>query len=80
MQTSRCDTSHLPAPQVSRSFTVNAVVPGAPTSPVATAGDTQASVAFVAPVNTGGTAITGYTVTVSPAHVASVAGASSRLL
>jgi len=74
------DTSHLPAPQVSRSFTVNAVVPGAPTSPVATAGDTQASIAFVAPVNTGGTAITGYTVTVSPAHVASVAGASSPIV
>ena len=74
------DTSHLPAPQVSQSFTVNAVVPGAPTSPVATAGDTQASVAFVAPVNTGGTAITGYTVTVSPAHVASVAGASSPIV
>ena len=74
------DTSHLPAPQVSQSFTVNAVLPGAPTSPVATAGDTQASVAFVAPVNTGGTAITGYTVTVSPAHVASVAGASSPIV
>lgn len=74
------DTSHLPAPQVSQSFTVNAVVPGAPTSPVATAGDTQASVAFVAPVNTGGTAITGYTVTVSPAHVAPVAGASSPIV
>ena len=74
------DTSHLPAPQVSQSFTVNAVVPGAPTSTVAIAGDTQASVAFVAPVNTGGTAITGYTVTVSPAHVASVAGASSPIV
>lgn len=74
------DSSFLPAPQVSRSFTVNAVVPGAPTSPVATAGDTQASVAFVAPVNTGGTAITGYTVTVNPAVVAPVFGASSPIV
>lgn len=74
------DSSILPAPQVSQSFTVNAVVPGAPTSPVATAGDTQASVAFVAPVNTGGTAITGYTVTVDPADVLPVFGASSPIV
>ena len=74
------DSSFLPALQVSRSFTVNAVVPGAPTSPVAMAGDTQASVAFVAPVNIGGTAITGYTVTVSPPDVVPVNGASSPIV
>lgn len=74
------DSSFLPAPQVSRSFMVNAVVPGAPTSTVAIAGDTQASVAFVAPFNTGGTAITGYTVTVNPAHVVPVFGASSPIV
>ncbi|BET59095.1 fibronectin type III domain-containing protein [Geobacter sp. 60473] len=45
--------------------TVNAVVPGAPTIGTATAGDTQASVAFTAPASTGG-AITGYRATASP--------------
>lgn len=42
------------------------LVAAAPTAVVATAGYTQVSVAFVAPTNTGGTAITGYTVTASP--------------
>ena len=74
------DSSYLPATQVSRSFTVSAVVPGTPTAVTATAGDTQASVAFTAPVNTGGTTITGYTVTVSPADVAPVNGAGSPIV
>ncbi|WP_199171410.1 MULTISPECIES: autotransporter domain-containing protein [Luteimonas] len=58
--------SYLPAPQISRSFTVNPVVPDAPTAITATAGDTQASVAFNVPVYTGGSAVTGYTVTSNP--------------
>ena len=74
------DSSFLAAPQVSRSFTVVPIIPGAPTIGTAMAGDTQASVAFTAPVNTGGTAITGYTVTVSPADVAPVNGASSPIV
>ncbi|MBU0745884.1 MAG: fibronectin type III domain-containing protein, partial [Gammaproteobacteria bacterium] len=74
------DTSFLAAPQVSQTFPVNPVVPGAPTNPVATAGDTQASIAFVAPVNIGGSAITSYTVTVNPADVAPVNGASSPVV
>ncbi|MDO8342729.1 MAG: DUF4347 domain-containing protein [Cellvibrio sp.] len=74
------DSSFLPASQVSRSFSVNPVVPGAPTIGTAIAGDTQASVAFVAPVNIGGSAITGYIVTVNPADVAPVAGASSPIV
>lgn len=74
------DTSFLAASQVSQTFTVNPVVPGAPTSPLATAGDTQASVAFVAPVNIGGSAITSYTVTASPADVAPLNGASSPIV
>ena len=43
-------------------------VPGAPTSPVATAGNASASVAFVAPADTGfpANAITGYRVTSTP--------------
>ena len=74
------DASYLAAPQISRSFPVNAVVPGVPTSPVATAGDTQASIAFVAPVNIGGSAITDYTVTVNPPDVAPVKGGSSPIV
>ena len=48
-------------------YIVNAVTPGAPTSVVATAGNKTASVTFAAPVNNGGTVITGYTVTSIPA-------------
>jgi hypothetical protein len=54
-------------------------VPGAPTSVVATAGDSQASVAFVAPSSNGGAAITGYMATSTPgSHTAS--GASAPLV
>ena len=45
---------------------VTTTVPGAPTSVVATAGNTSASVAFTIPANNGGSAITGYTVTSNP--------------
>jgi uncharacterized protein YhjY with autotransporter beta-barrel domain len=74
------DSSYLAASQMSQTFTVAAVTPGAPTAAVAAAGDTQASVAFVAPVFTGGVAITGYTVTTNPADVAPVSGASSPIV
>ena len=40
-----------------------AAVPGAPTGVTATAGNAQATVTFVPPVNNGGSPITGYTVT-----------------
>ena len=53
-------------------------VPGAPTAVVATAGNASASVAFVAPTNNGGSAITGYTVTSSPGGI-TVSGASSPI-
>ncbi|MEN5207811.1 fibronectin type III domain-containing protein [Stenotrophomonas terrae] len=72
--------SYLAAPQVSQSFPVNAIVPGAPTIGTATPGGTQVSVAFAAPANSGGTLITGYTVTVSPADVAPVNGAASPIV
>jgi len=42
-------------------------VPGAPTNVVATAADAAATVTFSAPVSDGGSAITGYTITPSPA-------------
>ncbi|MGE6382979.1 beta strand repeat-containing protein, partial [Shewanella baltica] len=60
------DSSYLAAMTVSRSFSISAVVPGAPTAASATAGDTQASVTFSAPIFTGGAAITGYTATSNP--------------
>lgn len=74
------DSSFLPASQVSHSFSVNPVAPSVPTSVVATAGDTLASIAFVAPVNIGGSVITGYTVTTNPAHVAPVNGTASPIV
>ena len=54
------------ATTVPQTFSVNAIVPGAPTIGTATAGDTQATVAFTAPASAGGAAITGYTVTSAP--------------
>ena len=54
-------------------------VPGAPTNPVATAGNAQASVAFTAPASTGGSTITGYTVTSSPGGL-TASGSSSTLV
>jgi uncharacterized protein (TIGR02145 family) len=53
--------------------------PGSPTSPVATPGVMQASVAFTAPASNGGFAITGYTVTSSPGGFTAT-GASSPLV
>ena len=55
-----------------------AVVPGAPTSVTATAGDTQAIVSFTAPASNGGAAIIGYTVTSSPVGFTAT-GASSPI-
>ena len=60
------NSTYLPAPQVSQSFTVNAIVPGAPTIGTATAGDQQATVSFTAPASSGGSPITSYTATSSP--------------
>jgi hypothetical protein len=47
--------------------TLQWAVPGAPTGVTATAGNTQASVTFIAPASNGGSPITGYTVTSNPA-------------
>ncbi|MBO2609771.1 Ig-like domain-containing protein [Shewanella algae] len=60
------DGSYNAAPTVTQSFTVNAVVPGAPTSVNAVASDASATVSFSAPASTGGAAISSYTVTSSP--------------
>jgi uncharacterized protein (TIGR02145 family) len=53
-------------------------VPDPPTAVVATAGNASASVAFVAPTNNGGSAITGYSVTSSPGGITAT-GATSPI-
>lgn len=73
------DGTYGVATTISRTFAVNPAVPGAPTGAVGTAGAAQVSVAFIAPVFNGGSAITGYTVTASPGG-ASVSGANSPLV
>lgn len=55
---------------------VPVAVPGAPTALSGTPGNGQVSVAFTAPVSTGGTAITGYTVTSSPGGFTGTGSAS----
>ena len=57
--------------------TADVTVPGAPTSVTAVAGDGQAEISFTAPVNDGGTAITGYTVTSNPGNITAVRTGSS---
>ena len=72
------NSTYLAAPQVSRSFTVNAVLPGAPVIGSATAGNASASVAFAAPASSGGVAISSYTATSNPGGLTAT-GASSPL-
>ena len=74
------DTTWAPATTVSRTFTVAAVAPDAPSNVVATAGDTQVSVAFSPPANTGGGAVLGYVVTPTPFDVPVVNGAASPIV
>jgi hypothetical protein len=68
--------AYLAATQVSQSFAVNPVVPGAPTVGTATAGDTQATVSFTAPASNGGATITGYTVMSNPGGLTGTGAAS----
>ena len=70
------DGMYFAAADVSRSFTVNAVVPGAPAIGTAAAGDGQATVSFTAPASNGGAAITGYTVTSNPGGITATGSSS----
>jgi len=60
-------------------YNVNAVVPNAPTSVVANSGNESVSVSFMAPTNTGGSPITGYTVTSNPAGGTDINAGSTLL-
>lgn len=64
------------ATQVSRSFAINAVAPGAPTIGTATPGNESATVSFTAPASSGGSAITGYTATSSPDNITGTCASS----
>ena len=57
----------------------SATVPDSPTSVSAVGGNTQATVSFTAPVNDGGFAITGYTVTSDPDGI-TASGSSSSII
>ena len=57
------------AATVSQSFQINGTVPGAPNIGAATPSNTQASIAFTAPLNNGGNAITSYTATCNPGSI-----------
>ncbi|MEI7027248.1 S-layer homology domain-containing protein [Paenibacillus sp. y28] len=55
---------------------IPATVPSAPTAVTAVAGDRRATITFTAPQNTGGSAITGYEITISPGSTVISADAS----
>ncbi|WP_175481575.1 beta strand repeat-containing protein, partial [Rhodanobacter glycinis] len=57
--------AYAAAPQVSQSFTVNGILPGAPIIGTATGSDQQATVNFTPPASSGGSPIVGYTATSS---------------
>ncbi|MFI7587705.1 fibronectin type III domain-containing protein [Spongisporangium articulatum] len=61
--TVRAANGHDPVAERNVTMTVAAIRPGAPTKVTATAGNTSADVSWTAPASTGGTALTGYTVT-----------------
>lgn len=61
------DASHLAASTVSQTFAVAAVAPGVPTGVSASASDSQVSVSFSAPTDTGGKALSSYTVSCTSA-------------
>ena len=64
------------APYVAGNYLTPAIgVPGAPTTPVATAGNTSASLSF-GPTSTGGSSITSFTSTSSPGNIQASAAAS----
>ena len=74
--TNSVGTSTSSAPSNSVTPAAAATVPGAPTIGTATAGNAQATVTFTAPASSGGSAITGYTVTSTPGGFTATGAAS----
>jgi hypothetical protein len=77
------DANHYAAPQVTQTITVAAwsgplTTPDAPGSVAATIGDTPntVTVSFMGPISSGGSPITGYSVTSSPSGMAATGAAS----
>ena len=70
------NTIFLAAPTISQSFSVIAIAANAPTIGTATAGNTEASITFSAPTSSGGSSITGYTVTSTPGNLTASGPAS----
>ena len=67
------------APQVSQTFTITAVAPGAPTIGAGTGGNNSATVAFTAPASNGGSAIIDYNASCVGTPNANVTGTASPL-
>jgi len=74
------DSNYNAATSVPQTLTVNAVAPGAPTLGAITAGDGQLSVAFTAPVSSGGASITDYQVSFNGGSYTSVGQTMSPLI
>ena len=72
-------TTHAGFTSTTVTLVIAPVAPGAPAIGTATAGNLQATVAFTPPASTGGTGITGYTVTASPGG-ATASGPASPLV
>jgi hypothetical protein len=63
------DTNYNAAPTVTRSFTITAIAPTAPTIVAATPSNGAATISFSPPANYGGTPITAYTATCNPGGI-----------
>lgn len=72
------DAMYMAAPDVDHSFSVSAVVPGAPAIVGASAGNGQAIISFTAPAFSGGATITGYTVSCNSSAI-TASGATSPI-
>jgi hypothetical protein len=60
------DANFAIAAEVTRDITITPILPGAPVIGAGTPGNLQATIAFSAPADTGGTAITGYAASCTP--------------
>ncbi|MBK8883052.1 MAG: fibronectin type III domain-containing protein [Bacteroidales bacterium] len=64
------------APSPASNSVIPSAIPDAPTTVTAIAGNAQATISFIAPVNNGGSSITGYTVTSTPGDLTASGSAS----